>query len=94
MALSDRESDVVNELIRMSDSYTSIPSDEMYQILKESIKNAENGVAHTFYDTLYYIVNFGGHEVTNEVSHIASIVMCNTMRLVSLIFICYEYESK
>ena len=94
MALSDTETDVVNELIRMSDSYTYIPSDEMYDILKESIKNASNGVAGTFYDRLQYKKDFGGNEVTEELGHIASIVMCNTMREVSKIFICYEYENK
>ena len=95
MALSDMESDVINELIRMSDSYTSIPSEEMYEILKESIKNASNGVAVTFYGRSYYRDTFfGGNYVTEELGRIASIVMCNTMRLVSLIFICYEYESK
>ena len=95
MALSgDAISDTVNRLIRMSDSYTSIPSKGMYDILKKSIENASNGVAGTFYDNVQYRTHFGGTEVTEELGRIASIVMCNTMRHVSIIFICYEYENE
>ena len=77
------DKNVIDDLMRMSIDYTFIPSDDMYHILMRSFKTSGTGVASTFFDGVYSETYFCDTLMSDKISRLASIMMCNTMRTVS-----------
>ena len=75
---------VVDEIMKLSNSFTEIPNDEMYKIMMNRFQHVQNGVTKAFFPSNDPCTSyFGSINVTDAMNHLASITMCNTMRVVS-----------
>ena len=69
---------VFNDLIKMTESYTELPTDQMYNIMLDSFKKCEKG-AFFFNQNPRSTTLYAYTDVTKRVHHLAVASICNNM---------------
>ncbi|XP_066928443.1 uncharacterized protein [Clytia hemisphaerica] len=69
---------IVNDLMKMTESYLELPTDHMYDIMLDSFKKCEKG-AFFFDKDPRQTTKYAYTDVTEKVHHIATATICNNM---------------